>query len=259
MPSSRVQAEIGDLWDALADYDASDCERALRHLLAVLARLVDAQNAWWLAVIRVGDARDPVHGWRPATIQYLHESTADRQYYRENDRRLARGSVDQSSVASMRQAGTFRVLWLPELVDAAWYHSEYYQIAYKARGIGDAMFVGCPVNRDAESFFGFHRKLRRRPFGAGERAVLEYALRGLRWFHRRLFLSHGLLVARQRLTPTERRVLHHLLTELPEARIAPALGLATPTTHNHITSIYRKFGVRSRAALMALWLGRVAS
>ena len=54
----------------------------------------------------------------------------------------------------------------------------------------------------------------------------------------------------------ERRVVDHLLRGLSESAIARTLDIARPTLHNHVTNIYRKFGVGSRAELMALWLGR---
>lgn len=64
------------------------------------------------------------------------------------------------------------------------------------------------------------------------------------------------MIATSPLTPTERKVLHLLLTEASEKGIANQLGLATSTTHQHVIAIFRKFGVRSRAGLMSLWLNR---
>lgn len=58
------------------------------------------------------------------------------------------------------------------------------------------------------------------------------------------------------LTSVERRVLQGLLSGLSEKRIAAAQGHSYHTTHQYVTAIYRKFGVNSRAALMALWLGQ---
>ena len=69
-------------------------------------------------------------------------------------------------------------------------------------------------------------------------------------------MSSGLLLASSPLTAGERRVLHGLLTEASEREIADQLQLAPSTTHQHVTAIFRKFGVRSRAALMSLWIGR---
>ena len=96
------------------------------------------------------------------------------------------------------------------------------------------------------------------PFTESERDVIAFALRGIKWFHRQLLLSHGLLVANTPLTPVERHVLQGLLTGLAEKEIAAAQGHSYHTTHRHVSSIFRKFGVNNRSALMALWLGRAS-
>ena len=115
-----------------------------------------------------------------------------------------------------------------------------------------------PVNEDAESWFGIHRALDCPPFTEAERDVIAYALRGIKWFHRQLMLSHGLLLAATPLTPNERRVLHLLLTGRSEKLIAAELDRSYHTVHECVTAIFRKFGVNNRAALMALWLGKAA-
>lgn len=259
---TRLPAELDSavhrLWDELADADRTECDAALVHLLATLAAFVNAQNAWWVAAVRVGaaDMGDPLANWRPRAARYLHESAADRAFYDDQARSLSSAVVDESVIATMRDAGTFRVLWLPELVSPGWYDSPYYRFAYVARRIRDAVFVGCPVNRDAECMFGFHRTGSGPRFTRQDRAVLGHALRSLRWFHRQLLLEHGLLVASSPLTGTERTVVGKLMTGMSERSIARMLGMAPATTHNHVTRIYRKFGVTSRAGLMALWLGR---
>jgi PAS domain S-box-containing protein len=62
------------------------------------------------------------------------------------------------------------------------------------------------------------------------------------------------LLGSAHLAPHEKKVLQLLLTEATEKQIAEQLGLAVSTTHSYVTQIFRKFGVRSRAGLMALWL-----
>jgi DNA-binding CsgD family transcriptional regulator len=113
-----------------------------------------------------------------------------------------------------------------------------------------------PVNKDAESYFGIFRALDCPPFTVEERDKLAYALRGIKWFHRQIMLSHGVLVAEAPLTPTERRVLHLLLTGLSEKLIAAEMDRSYHTVHQCITAIFRKFGVNNRAGLMSLWLGQ---
>ncbi|MBY4897209.1 PAS domain S-box protein [Cupriavidus sp. AU9028] len=70
-------------------------------------------------------------------------------------------------------------------------------------------------------------------------------------------LARGMALASAPLAPHEQKVLQQLLTDASEKQIAQRLGLAVSTTHSYVTGIYRKFGVRSRAGLMSLWLNHV--
>lgn len=72
-------------------------------------------------------------------------------------------------------------------------------------------------------------------------------------------LSYGLQLAERPLTPTERQVLKLLLSDRAEKETAHQLEQSARTTHHHVTAIFRKFGVSSRAGLLALWLGEGAS
>lgn len=64
----------------------------------------------------------------------------------------------------------------------------------------------------------------------------------------------GLAFSPVPLAPHEQKVLQLLLTDASEKQIAQRLGLAVSTTHSYVTTIFRKYGVRSRAGLMSLWL-----
>ncbi|MBX3737839.1 MAG: helix-turn-helix transcriptional regulator [Candidatus Didemnitutus sp.] len=54
------------------------------------------------------------------------------------------------------------------------------------------------------------------------------------------------------LTPAEQRVLHFVQLGLSNKEIASALGRAEHTIKNQVAACLRKFGVPSRARLMAL-------
>jgi DNA-binding CsgD family transcriptional regulator len=136
---------------------------------------------------------------------------------------------------------------------ATWFDTPFYREHYGDHGIEDAAFVAFSVNQDCESHFGFYA---RQALTDDAIACLAYTLRGIKWFHRHLMLSHGLMIASAPLTPSERRVLALLLTEATEKQIAHQLELAVSTVHQHVVSLFRKFGVRSRAGLMSLWLNR---
>jgi DNA-binding CsgD family transcriptional regulator len=255
-PPAEVRECIHRLWDALAAFEASDGDAALRHLLGTVAALVDAQNAYWLGVVRMSsDERDPLRGWRPRVIRYLHPLEVDETYARQKIRSMGRGDCDESTTAHARLAGAYRARRLRDLVSPGWFESETYTSGYVGRGIYDALVVGVPVNAFAEGYYGFHRKTRD-PFTVAQRDIALYAMRGLTWFHRHIMLSHGLMVAGTLLSPAERRVLALLLTDHSEKKIADQLGLPPATVHAYVTGVFRKFNVSGRAGLTALWLGK---
>jgi DNA-binding CsgD family transcriptional regulator len=245
------------LWDELADFDASRVDEAVVHAMRVVASVIQAQNAYWIGAVRLPSAgtADPLHGWRVRTVRHLHTSELDRRFVKDTLREVDAGIVDESTVNNMRGAGTFRVNRLRDLVSPAWFETPFYRIGYRARHIHDAMFVFTPVNRDCESCFGFVRLDGHPRFTAGDRDRLAYAVRGLKWFNRRVMLSHGLSVAKTPLTLAEQRVLRLLLTGLSEKQIAHRLDLTPATTHTYVTGILRNYGVSGRAGLTSLWLG----
>jgi len=251
------QEQIHTIWDELAGFEAAESEAALIHVLGAVAELIDAQNAYWLGVVRMSeDERDPLLGWRPRAIRYLRPLAADETYARQKIRSMGRGDFDESTAAHVRLVGAYRACRLRDLVSPAWFEGETYTIGYVGRGIHDALVVGAPVNLMAEGYYGFHRKRPGDPFTATQRDLALYAMRGLTWFHRQVLLGHGLLVARAPLSPMERRVLALLLTDRSEKRIAADLDVSPATVHTYVRDVMRKFGVSGRSGLIALWLGR---
>lgn len=126
---------------------------------------------------------------------------------------------------------------------------------YLGRGITDRLFVVMPVNEDVESYFMFDRLRGQPDFTPQDLEIASYALRSLGWLNRQIHLSYGQLMADAPLTPTERGVLKHMLAGSAEKNIAEAMGQSPHTTHQYVKTLFRKFNVRSRAELTALWLG----
>jgi DNA-binding CsgD family transcriptional regulator len=254
--NKALQNDIHRLWDDLADFGASQSAQAAAHLMQLLCRQGNAWNATWAGAIRLDGDRtnDPLKGWRVGAVQALHAIAPyqDEGHFKEILREWDQRVVDESFLLPIREAGTFRVYSFRRELPEDWFKSAFFKRHYESVGTLDAVFVGFPLNNDAESHFGFYSSQER--FTDEDIDLFTYALRGIKWFHRQLLLSQGLLVASSQLTSAERRVLYLLLTDASEKHISHQLGVATSTVHQYVVRIYRKFGVKSRAGLMSLWL-----
>lgn len=253
--------EVHDLWDELADFPASQTEDALRRLMQKLSAWLDADDVVWVGAARLSRGasarRDLQSGWRGLAIRHLNLDPviAEKSLRAAREQDTDPGMTTRALVAG---AGRFRVHRLQSgFVDMRTFRkTPHYRAFYMDVGITDRMFVGFPINADAESFFLIDRRHNAQRFTDAEAHLVTYTMRGLKWFQRELMLSHGLLLASEALSPTERRIVSLLLTDRTEKEIAAELRQSPPTTHKYITSILRKFGVRGRTGLMALWLGR---
>jgi DNA-binding CsgD family transcriptional regulator len=251
--------QIHRLWDELSEFGAGDWETALTHMLQRLSELIPASNAAWMAAVRISvDAppEDPLRGWRPRTMRLLRPELAIDASLKAGVNRLKRGEVDVTTIRSMQEAGSFRVYKLSELASEDWFHSHFYNALYESSGKRDALYSFVPVNSYAEAVISLFRDSSLPLFTNREKELAGYALRSLKWFHRRVLLGHGLMLAHMPLTETERRVLRALLGGGSEKLIASELGMSFSATHEHVANIYKKFAINSRAELMALWLGK---
>ena len=253
------------LWNALADYPAAQTVEALAHFFRESVRLLDADGARWCLAVRLG-ADEIAHGdlcagWRVREV-LVHDATPEVQTrvraFLDGVGKQDPARVGEPTVRVLQGSGEFRLLTLRESVAdfEAFCRSEHHRLYYAPVGIADRLWVGCPVNADVESGFVFdrHQHTGKGLFGQADRERAEFLLRGINWFHRRLALSRRVRGGQSPCTPAERRTLSLLLTSQGEKEIADALGLSLSTVHSRITTIYRKFGVRGRADLMALWL-----
>lgn len=251
--------ELFDLWDHIADLPASQTDEALEHFMRTVAGWIGADNALWVGAVRLLDEAsadgDPQHGWRGRVVRplmvtpRLSAKTAEAVRGQDTD-------PGMTTRALTAEAGRFRVRRLHDgFVDfAAFEKTEHYRRLYAAVGIVDRIWVFVPVGDDAEVCFLFDLMNTERRFDASHAELAGKAARALKWFHRQTLLTHGLMLASSPLTPSERDVLRHLLTGKSEKQIAAELGRAYATTHQHVKGIFRKFGVKSRSEIMALWL-----
>jgi DNA-binding CsgD family transcriptional regulator len=249
------------LWDELAGFPSSEIDRAWRYLAATIASWIQSDMAYWVVNVRFlhGEdaARDALFGWRVKVITFLDQPTQAEQLAadRHVDDRVKEPGM--TTIAAVRGSGTFRVDRLHAgFVDMNEFRmTDYYRTHYVDFGIHDQLSVGCPISPETDAIYVFNRRGLKTLFSQADADLAGFALRGLSWFHRQMVYSHGLLVAQDPLTPTQRQVLQRLLSEKSEKEIATQLGQSYNTTHTHVKEIFRKYNVKSRAGLMAVWLG----
>lgn len=273
------------LWEDMAAHPAGETDAALKGLMRWISLAIDADNVVWMGAVRVlkgAEARrEPFRGWRlrmrctlraeSAAYRKLLASYLDSEhygrltagYYRRAHEDWKDAHIGMASRAFVAEAGRFRMHRMRDgWIDfPAFAKTAHYQLYYENLGIADRIWVGVPVNGISESVFLIDRIRKRGKapharFRPEEAELAAAAIRGVPEFHRRLFLENGLLAGEKPLSPMQRQILRGLLTGRSEKEIAADVGQMATTTHKHVTGLYAVFRVTSRAALMALWLGR---
>ena len=258
------QSEVFALWNALAEYPAARTGDALAHFFREASRLLRADGARWCLNVHLGTGpladNDLCSGWRIREMLLAHptpEGLARVRAYLASMNKQDPERLGEPTVVALRGSGTFRVLSRDDADDLeGFYQSTTYRLYYAPMGITDRLWVSAPVSADVDSAFIFESYDRsgRGPFIVEDKAKAAFLLGGMKWFHQRLVLDRKVAAGKSPCTPAERKALALLLTGKSEKEIADALGISLHTTHDRITTIYRKFGVRGRAELMAFWL-----
>lgn len=247
-------AHVHGIWDALVAFRPGQIEEAVQFLMMRLCELSGAEHAAWTGALKRADAghADTLGGWRSIPVRVALHGAPD---LCDPTLGLCAPEVpDPLTLGLIRDAGQFRARRLCELVESGWLERAYAQLDDPSEAV-DGVLVATPVRAGTESWFVFTRRPERGRFSELERDVLGNALRGLLWFQRRLLLWHGLLPGQSLLTAAERRVLAHALDGATDKEVASRLEAGVHTTREHMATLYRKFGVSSRAELLALWLG----
>lgn len=253
-----TQKQVYHLWDELLTIPPSASEQALMRLLDVITGWIGADQARWVAMLRSPPAdpepEDSLRAWRVCASRSLHPYTKAQIALLKSAHRQTLDEGDTTR-ALQEAAGTYRTHRLHDGLIAfdSFRRTPYYRVHFKNFGVVDRLWSICPVGEDAEAYFFFDLIDTRRRFSQEDADIIATALRPLGWLQRQLFLGHGFLGANKPLTRTQRRIVHLLLTGKSEREIATEARQNLVTTHKHIETIYRVFGVGSRAALMALW------
>jgi len=141
--------------------------------------------------------------------------------------------------------------------DSVWYRSVAWHDYHRPTRIDDRLVSVYQISSDgASSVITVHR-------APGEREFSPREQRLLRFFHGELgpLVGRSLVSACEarldKLAPRIRQTLACLLEGDSEKQAAARLGLSQATIHQYVTALYRHFGVRSRAQLLALVFKRL--
>lgn len=254
------------LKDEVEGFSAEKADEALAYLAQGIAKLLDADNVKWLAAVRVHRGvdvkKDSLLGWRLRASYDLVPDSEEYQkliawWFQRNNEIEPDFHIGLATHALVAGTGRFRVHrlrdgWIPF---AKFRKTEHYRLHYTELGIKDRIWISLPLNVDTESIILIDRKGPKPNFSKRDAALAGDISRGLRSFQRFLFVTRGLHIGETPLSPTSRRVLKKLLTGMAEKQVATALNQPPATTHKYVKTIYERFGVNNRAALMALCLG----
>lgn len=257
-----LDARVSQIWDQLADYPVADTQQALFFLMRQIKDLVAADDAVWIAVVRVvhGEAglRDHQLGWRGRAVEHLEWTRLKQEVVGAAMKAQEMDGGVPSSIEMAKLAGHFRTLTLRELHDMkSFAQTEHYRTCIVPFGITDRMWCVFPINEDCEVAFILDRMGNQAGFSAHEKYLVSSVLRPLKWFHRSCVMAQGVILGGSRLTPREKSLCTLLLGTQSEKEIATSLGLKLSTTRGYIQALYRKFGVKGRTGLMGLWLGGI--
>lgn len=269
LPSQSVDADnavveeglsVEEVWDHLANFRAPDISEALLFLMRELKRLSGADDAVWIAVVRMAHGecaqRDHQLGWRGRAVVHLEWTDTKQAVVAAAMKAQERDGGVPSSIEMAKLAGHFRTITLRELHDMETFvHTEHYRSCFVPFDITDRLWCVFPVNEDCEVAFILDRMGASPQFSSREKNLVATVLRPLKWFHRSCLLAQGVALGGMRLSPREQSLCRQLLSSNSEKEIASTLGLTLSTTRSYTRQLYRKFGVRGRTGLMALWLG----
>lgn len=147
----------------------------------------------------------------------------------------------------------YTIMRASTIPDSQWYNSEFVnEVKFKMK-IDDAIYSDYPLEDLGVSVaFGINRLRGDKPFVERDRRLLQLLNTHLGWFYRQLATQE--VKPGTQLTEAARRVLVQLLNGDSEKQIARHVQLSAATVHDHIKTIYRHFGVSSRAELMARFI-----
>ncbi|GAA5494662.1 hypothetical protein Rhal01_00825 [Rubritalea halochordaticola] len=255
--------QIVQLWHDLHKFTALQADEAMEMFLGRMGEILHSCCGYWVAAasgkeLASSMKTDLYDGYEAVDFIAMpgglsHQEVDDRQAM--YSQLSIKHGVCPIAVASVASRGETRAILRHDLMnDEEWEREWVYQKFYQVNDIGDRLVALYPVDSQSESCVVFDRKVDQDYYEARDRELLKLAMAGVGQLHRELMLLRGGVDNTSRLlTPRERDVLKLILTGDTEKEIAEHLGMGRSTLHHHVIAIYRKYNVRNRAGLQALW------
>jgi DNA-binding CsgD family transcriptional regulator len=225
---------------------AGDLSGAEAHFISGVQRLCHGIATWW-SVFRGDEVlASTMHGLPEAELNRWQTSFLESGEYCEHPI-WTRLRERQGRVKTFARADL--------IADAEWRRSPYsdFALSFKADDLLTSMVQ---LGQGMDALIAVTKAPGER-FDGSERDVLDRLARVTAPLHRRFQLARAPhAVTRDALAPRLREVLDLLLQGAAEKVIAETLQKSPRTIHKYVETIYREFGVTSRAALMALWVRR---
>lgn len=239
----RLFGEVGEL-----DGDLS----RRRHLVSGLARVLHADDS---ALVVLEDFVPAARSRIASIVRTGDESDAGirarfRPYFDVGGVRFDPSLARLSELRS--RAGGVTRLRRELLCDRAWYEAGPFSEFMRATRLDDAILSYRELGQHGRAEGLTVRRARgERPFTEEDRNLVHMCVLAMG-----SLLDPGPDPGGRVLTPRERDTLKLLLAGASEKEAAESLGVSVNTVHVYVKSLYRAFGVRSRAELMTLCLGR---
>jgi DNA-binding CsgD family transcriptional regulator len=242
----RVVGECRDLGYDPGEWRRHAC-RGISELLGV--RIVTGMECRWrrpagsiapVAFTQVGLSRDEHDRY---LVPFLRQTTPDDEILFAA---LKAAGPDPHLIRTRRQ----------DVADDAWYRCRMYVEYHEPVGVDDCAVSVWDLPGGRVDLIGLHRDVGDRGFSARELALL-------RLFHAELgrligptLTSPDDPLSPTRLPPRVRQTLACLLEGDSEKQVSARLGLSGPTVHQYVMALYRRYGVESRAELLARFIRR---
>lgn len=153
------------------------------------------------------------------------------------------------AIASERSATMSREQMID---DEAWSTNAFGQ-RWRNLGLNETIVSVYPLGKYWSSGCGFHRRLGKPPYTERERLIVHMMFQQIDWLHR----AGSNVPASKKvvdLSPRERQIVLLLMGGDSRKQVAAKLKLSEHTIATYLKEIHRKFGVHSRAELLAQFI-----